>query len=309
MAAKPLVNPLRAVARLVPLFLATVVLSTLYALAPRSARRWRRYWQIATCRTATWLLGLSLEVTGSQDPHRPLLVCANHVSYLDIVVLSQLAEGTFVAKSEIADWPLFGWIGRITNTIFVTRSPARAREQRLDIDRRLRSGDNLILFPEGTSTDGTSVLPFKSSLFDIVTRGPKSENETADAGASALLQPVSIAYATAKDGTPLQGELTELYCWYGGMTLAPHLWRVAGMRGAIVRVAFHPIVDPATLPDRKAIARACHDVIAKAVATAHGRGEVRTVVTDHDETKAREHVDTFSAQKKDPPERRVQAIE
>ena len=98
--------------------------------------------------------------------HRPTLFVANHTSYLDIEIMGAAIEGSFVAKAEVARWPIFGWLAKLQRTIFVERADrAGAARQRDEIRRRLDEGDNLILFPEGTSGDGIHVLPFKSTLF------------------------------------------------------------------------------------------------------------------------------------------------
>lgn len=223
--------------------------------------------QVAWCRLVLALAGLRVTVTGERHRGGPTLFAANHVSYLDIPVLSSAIEATFVAKSEVADWPLFGAIAQVTRTVFVSRSGPKARAQRDEIRRRLGRGENLLLFPEGTSTDGRSVVAFKSSLFGLVDAGPEAVGG-GGAPADVVVQPVSVAYVRYADGRPLADGLTDLYCWYGEATLVPHLWRVLGLRGATVELRFHPPIA-ADDADRKALARASHAAVAAGVAEAH----------------------------------------
>ncbi len=266
MPAEPEVSRLRAVLRLALLAVINVVMLAAYGLSPPSARRWRRRVQVWWCRSASRLIGLTVRRFGTPYEGRPALICANHASYLDIVVLAQVVEGLFVAKSDVARWPVFGMIARVTRTVFVDRTPARARDQSRQIDALIAAGERLILFPEGTSTDGTTVAPFKSSLFAIARPGPAA----AERGRARLaVQPVSIAYTRTTDGTPLTGGRTEWYGWYGDMTLAPHLFRVAGMRGAEVELRFHPPIWADEVADRKDLARRCQRSVEAGVAAAH----------------------------------------
>ncbi len=252
----------RAVLRTPAALLVTVLLMLAYGLAPRSARRWRRRVQVAWCRALLWLTGLRVVSRGAVAPSGVTVFVANHVSYLDILVVSSQVEGVFIAKSEVAGWPLFGRIATLTGTILVDRTPARARAQRAEIHARLVAGDNLILFAEGTSTDGAGVAPFKSTLFDIVSPG-------ADV-ADTWVQPLSIAYVRDRAGRPLTGARRDLYAWHGDMTLAPHLLNVLAMPGAEVRLTLHPPFRAVEIGDRKALARVSRDVVAAGVAASYG---------------------------------------
>lgn len=242
-----------------PLFLlVNAVTIPLYAMALGPARRWRRPIQVFWCRAMLRLVGLHVHTIGT--PHRggPTLYVANHASYLDIPVLSRRLQGAFVAKSDVAHWPLFGIISRLTGTIFVSRQLAEARVQGERIRAHLAAGGNLLLFPEGTSTDGSGVAPFKAAPFDLA----------AGRGKETVVQPVSIAYPRYADGTPLTGSLRELYCWYGDMTLLPHLLKVFALRGAEVELRFHPPVHASQFPGRKALARHSQEQVAAGVAAA-----------------------------------------
>jgi lyso-ornithine lipid O-acyltransferase len=258
---------LRSSAAALLFLLANAVLIPAYAACLGPARRWRRPIQIVWCRIVCRLVGLHVRVVGAPHTIGPTLYVSNHVSYLDIAVLSRHLDAAYVAKSEVARWPLFGMIARLTGTIFVSRRSAEARVQRQTVRAHLGAGGNLLLFPEGTSTDGTGVAPFKAALFDIA--GITSSKTGSDTGIDVVVQPISLAYTRSVDGTPLTGSYRDLYCWYGDMTLVPHLLRVLGLRGAEVVLCYHPAVRPDAFASRKALARHCEEHVAAGVADAH----------------------------------------
>src|SRR3546814_20751956 len=125
--------------------------------------------------------------------------------------------------------------------------------------RRLEAGDDLVLFPEGTSGDGNRVLAFKSALFSVAERRPQGEPLT--------VQPVSIAY-TRLDGLPLGRYLRPFFAWYGDMELGPHLWHAIGLGRVTVMVEFHEPVTLDQFGSRKALSDHCHDVVSRGVAAA-----------------------------------------
>lgn len=204
------------------------------------------------------IIGLSVRVRGRPALPGPTLFAANHASYLDISVLGALIPGSFIAKSEVARWPLFGLLAKLQRTVFVNRHLRReVGAQRDEMRRRLSRGDNLILFPEGTSDDGTRVLPFKSALF--------SAAGVAFGDGHLPVQPVSIAY-TRLDGLPMGRALRPMYAWYGEMKMAPHLWRVLALGQATVEVTFHRPVTLSQFASRKALAEHCWRTVAAGVA-------------------------------------------
>jgi 1-acyl-sn-glycerol-3-phosphate acyltransferase len=198
---------------------------------------------------------------------RATLFISNHSSYLDIPVLGSLLPTSFVAKNEVGGWPLFGLLARLQRTVFVDRNARhRADEQRDSIAGRLQAGDKLVLFPEGTSSDGNRTLPFKTALFAVAA--------TQVDGKPLTLQPVSVT-ATHLDGLPLGHAWRALYAWYGDMELPPHLWQLARLGGRIrVLVEFHPPVSLADFSSRKALADHCWRTVAAGVERAvKGRDE------------------------------------
>lgn len=228
-------------------------------LGSRLAERLPHAYHRLCCR----LFGLAVEQRGAISTVRPTLFVANHSSYLDIIVFSSLMPVSFIAKSEVADWPFFGWLAKLQRTVFVDRQRRTTREQRDDIARRLAAGDNLMLFPEGTSDDGNRILPFRSALLSVAERRVGT-----NAGERPLvIQPVSIAYARL-NGLPLGYGLRPLLAWYGDMDLAAHLWRAAGLGRISVVVEFHPPVTIEAFGSRKALTEHCQRAIAGGVGAA-----------------------------------------
>jgi 1-acyl-sn-glycerol-3-phosphate acyltransferase len=194
------------------------------------------------------IVGMSVEVIGTPSPDSPTLFVANHSSYWDIEVLGSMLTASFVAKTEVGGWPLFGLLARLQRTVFVERRRGAAGRSRNEIAERLAAGDSLVLFAEGTSSDGNRVLPFKSALFAAAA---PAQGRTA-----LVVQPVSIA-PTRLDGIPLGYGRRALYAWYGDMDLAPHLWAAVKAGRLLVRVEFHPPVSFDGFPNRKALAEHC----------------------------------------------------
>jgi len=202
------------------------------------------YYHRCCCR----ILGITVRSIGTPSRERPVLFAANHTSYLDIEILGSLIPGSFVAKEEVARWPLFGWLAKLQRSVFVDRRVRSAAAQRDAMARRFDEGDALILFPEGTSGDGNRVLPFKTALFAAVDgRGDR---------APVTVQPVSVAY-TRLDGIPLGRHYRPFFAWYGAMALMPHLWTMLALGTLEAVVEFHPPTSLAECGSRKALAQYC----------------------------------------------------
>ncbi len=221
----------------------------------RLARRLPRVYHSWSCR----VLGFRVRVSGVPQARRPTLFVANHTSYADIEILGGLIEGCFVSKTEVAKWPLWGWLAKLQQTVFIDRRIRSTAAQRDAIQRRLDEGHNLILLPEGTTGDGNRVMRFKSELFSVA--------DYAAGGEPLPVQPVSVAYARL-DGMPLGRFDRPHFAWYGDMEFAPHFWNMLGRGTVGIEVTFHPPVTLAEFPSRKALADHCHRVIAAGVATA-----------------------------------------
>lgn len=227
------------------------VLLRLRRLSERLPRAYHRL----CCR----IFGFDIVVLGRISPARPTLFVSNHTSYLDIPVLGGLLPASFVAKSEVATWPVFGWLAKLQRTVFVDRKRGTTHRQRDDLQTRLDAGDNLILFPEGTSNDGNRVLPFRSALLSVAERQVKSGLLT--------VQPLSISY-TGLNGIPLGHGLRPLLAWYGDMTLGGHLWHFCRLGRVRVVVEFHPATSIGHFPSRKELTRHCLAQVAGGVSRA-----------------------------------------
>ena len=205
---------------------------------PRMARRFPMHYHRLVCR----ILGVQVTVIGQAPAKGPVLIASNHVSWLDIIVLSAVAPISFIAKRDVNAWPFFGSLARLQRTVFVHRDKRHATGQSRDeMQHRLAQGDILVLFPEGTSSDGMRVLPFKSAFFG------------AAAYDGVTVQPVSLAYGGHRN-LPMPRRLRPLYAWYGGMDLAPHLWEALQAGPIEVTVVCHPTLSLNSGMNRKALA-------------------------------------------------------
>lgn len=199
------------------------------------------------CRIVLVLIGLRVRWDGVAAV-APAVVVANHVSWLDVIVLNAGARVRFVAKSEVAGWSGIGWLARSTGTLFITRRSVEAGAQLAQLRAAVAEGQPVLLFPEGTSTDGQRVLPFKSTLFAAVT-GPGALPGVA-------VQPVTLAYR------PPAGEDPRIHGWWGDMAFGPHLLDLlARPRLGSAVVVRHPPLRADACPGRKALAAACEAAV------------------------------------------------
>jgi 1-acyl-sn-glycerol-3-phosphate acyltransferase len=259
-------SPARAVLRITAYALLTLPLLPVQALLNVVCKPAARWLPVYYHRLVCLILGLKVRVRGTMSPARPTLFAVNHVSYLDIEVLGSLIPGSFVAKREVSTWPFFSWLAKLQRSVFVERKAHATLKSNDEITRRLQAGDDLILFPVGTSSDGTYVLPFRSSFFAAAQVRRKD-------GQPIPVQPVSICY-TRLDGIPLGRHWRPFYTWFGDMELGGHAWQMAGLGEVEVMVNFHPPVDIDQLGDRKKLSAYCQQVITEGVASSNsGRFE------------------------------------
>ena len=206
------------------------------------------------CRTALRILRLPLSVRG-RPMTQPGAIVANHSSWLDIFVLNAVQTIYFVAKAEVADWPMIGWLARATGTVFIARKGTEAKKQQDIFESRLQAGHRLLFFPEGTSTDAIRVLPFKSTLFEAFF-SPALER-------SMHIQPVTVVFHAPP------GEDRRHYGWWGDMDFAGHLLKMlATPRQGRVEVIFHPEVPVDAFENRKILSQHCERIIRTAHVTA-----------------------------------------
>ena len=208
------------------------------------------------------LFGMRITVVGKparpSKKKGPVLLASNHNSWMDITVLSAVTKVSFVAKAEVETWPLFGWLAKLQRTIFVKRDArAQTAHQTAELLKRLERGDRLVLFPEGTSSDGNKVLPFNSSLFGVAQLA-----EMKPGMKSLRVQPVSISYQKLH-GLPMGRYYRPFYAWYGEMELAPHLWRGLQLGPIDVVVEFHEPITLADTGNRKKLALLARNRVAR----------------------------------------------
>ena len=205
------------------------------------------------------IVGMRIETTGRMAHARPLLLVANHVSWVDIVVLSAVAPVSFIAKAEMVTWPVFGWLARAQRTVFVDRADRkRAAEQADRISRRLEAGDAMVLFPEGTTSDGHRVLSFNASLLgaagNVVRRGHVE---------AAWIQPVALRYARLQ-GMAIERHGMRRVGWPGAVPLMPHLPDTIREGGLDVHVTFGEPVRFDSGSKRKLVSAELHATIRRA---------------------------------------------
>jgi lyso-ornithine lipid O-acyltransferase len=210
------------------------------------------------------LIGVRIREVGRRSAATPVLILSNHVSWLDICVIAALAPVVFIAKSEVAGWPVLGWLARLQRTIFIDR---RARHQTgaatREIAARLLGGDAVVLFAEGTSSDGIRVLPFRSSLVGAVHHAlGNTAHHT-----HVTVQPMSLAYV-GFGGVPIGRGLRERVAWYGDVELVPHLLRVVASGAVDVIVSWGEATAYDMSADRKAIARGAERSVRRMTAAA-----------------------------------------
>lgn len=204
-----------------------------------------------------FLFGIKLKINGLPQKYKTIYI-SNHSSYIDIIILGSVLDALFVAKSEIASWPFINRVVKLGKTIFVNRKQSmRAKKQIEILDNNLNEGFNIIIFPEGTSNDGTKVLPFKSSLFAIQEKENKKDH---------YFQPTSITY-TRLDGIPLNRMFKPFFAWYGDMDLVPHAWKFLGIGNCEIILNFHQPIEFSKFKSRKETSNICYNIISDQVAS------------------------------------------
>ncbi len=199
------------------------------------------------CRNAFRILGIGFRTSGVLMRERGAVV-ANHTSWLDIFALNARKRVYFVSKAEVANWPGIGWLARATGTVFIERNPKKAREQTRIFEDRLKAGHKLLFFPEGTSTDGLRVLPFKTTLFAAFFTDELRE--------FMYVQPVSVVFHAPK------GQPDRFYGWWGDMDFGPHLLKTLSARKqGWVELIYHSPAKVSDFKNRKALAAHCEQAV------------------------------------------------
>jgi 1-acyl-sn-glycerol-3-phosphate acyltransferase len=259
------------------------VQAILVRTSPNLARRFPHWYHRQVCR----LIGLRLTIDGQVLPGRPVLLVSNHTSWLDIPVLSAVAPVSFVAKKEVGGWPFVASLARLQQTVFVDRERRHAAgETANEMLRRLERGDALVLFAEGTSSDGNRVLPFKTSLF-AAAKPVKFESHSAPA---VHVQTVSIVY-THLHGVPLGRADRPHVGWYGDMEMTSHAWSLLRAGPLDVRIRIGPPHTLDSFADRKDLAaRSEKDVREHVVRILRGRASCEPVEVTYPTSEQRKAV-------------------
>jgi len=244
-----MIASLRRVLALGVMILATAVMAPMQVLVLKSGMvdpgRLPRLWH----RILVKAIGLRIHAHGSLIEKRPLLVACNHVSWTDIMVLGSLVDVTFIAKADLAGWPVFGFLAGLQRTLFVERERrGRAGTQAGEIAGRLAGNEAVVLFAEGSTGDGNHLLPCKSTLFGA------ARMALSGAGATVYIQPVAIAY-TKLHGMPMGRQHRQLAAWIGDSELVPHLFSLIGEGAIDVEVRFGAARAFTAESDRKLVAR------------------------------------------------------
>ena len=227
----------------------------LIALSATGARRFPHLYHRAVTR---WL-DIRLNIIGEPVRDRPCLIASNHVSWLDITVLSAVTPLSFIAKKEVDSWPGFGTLARLQRTVFIDRDRRQSTSvSRDEMQERLKAGETLVLFAEGTSSDGWSVLPFKSAYFAA------AENP------DVVVQPVTLAYR-GHWGIPMMRRTRPFYAWYGDMEMESHLWQALAQGPIEVDVICHKPLTLAEAGNRKALAREAEAAVRRGLVEAFAR--------------------------------------
>jgi 1-acyl-sn-glycerol-3-phosphate acyltransferase len=227
------------------------------ATGSRYARTFPHWYHRQVCK----IVGIRLDVDGEVAATQGVLLISNHVSWLDITVLSAVAPVSFVAKQEVASWPFVSWLAKLQRSVFVDRTRrSEVGDKANEILNRLAEGDHIVLFAEGTSSDGNSVIPFKTALF-AAAKPPGG----APMGAQVSAQTLALTY-TKIYGLPLCRRGRYMIAWYGDMNLASHAWQLLGFGPIDASIRIGPPVPLDQFPDRKALARYAEDKVRKDVA-------------------------------------------
>ncbi|WP_237216958.1 lysophospholipid acyltransferase family protein [Falsiroseomonas oryziterrae] len=250
---RPLGGRVRAVRRIATILIWTLIAIPIQALLMVLPGRGNIAFGKFYFRALAWLMGLKIRVVGDAAPGRSVLFVSNHSSWLDIVVLGGTLDACFIAKREIGEWPLINIVAKLGRTVFVSRSRTQTKGEAGVIREKLGQGERIILFPEGTTSDGTRVLPFRSAFLSV-------------ADHATLVQPVSVVFDRL-GGLPACRRDRPLFAWYGDMDIGSHFWRLARRSKTRATVVLHAAVDPATYPDRKVLTAACAEVVTEACAT------------------------------------------
>ena len=208
----------------------------------------RKSWSVLILR----LFGLKLKVIGKQSYNSTIFV-SNHISWTDILVIQSVLDIIFVAKSDVKKMPGLGFLAGIANTVFIDRNPQKISKDSLILKKKIEKGELICFFPEGTSTDGLRVLKFKSGFFQLLFDGIYNQNKYIK-----KVQPLSIYYKVNNKNLS-----KDFYGWWGSMSIISHITKILCLSSGSVELKFHDSLNSEEFNDRKEIALAAENTIAK----------------------------------------------
>ncbi len=216
----------------------------------------RSYYRFVNLFWQSILRVMGFRITSNGLPERlsGTLIISNHISYMDVFVYGALMQARFTPKEDIRSWPVFGWLTNLSRPLYIDRSSRTSiKKQRQEMLEAMAQGDNFVVYAESTTSDGTSVLPFKSGLFDVAMARHKGEENAPDIP----ILPMAIQYRMI-DGEPVTDANKDVIAWYReGDTMLPHLWGILKRRSIVVELHFFPMVHSHEFAHRKELAALC----------------------------------------------------
>ncbi len=219
-----------------------------WMLRLHQAQAWVVTWFFRLC---IMVIGVRINTEGMLTAHRPLMLVTNHCSYLDIFVIAAIYPVAFTPKSDIKYWPVVNIMALCGDSVFVERKPAKLPKTRQLMQKRLLDGKVVCLFPEGTTSEGDAIKPFKSGFFSMAESEELKELQ---------VQPATVAY-THVDGQLITSENRRAISWVDDMALLPHLFRLLNYRSINVTVQFHEAVSIQQFASRKELCQHCETVV------------------------------------------------
>ncbi len=197
------------------------------------------------------MFGLKVIVEGDISTAPNVVYMANHISYLDILAMGSVLKGSFVAKKDVESWPFFGIMAKQQRTVFISRDPKHAAQETQMLLGRLKEPLPLIIFPEGTSSNGRQIVTFKTAFFEIFLNQ------------NFIIQPFTVSLMEFNGHRNVNDTLRDEYTWHGDMDLVPHLWSFSKKKGAIVKLKFEKTIPTTYFNNRKELSNAVYDAVVK----------------------------------------------
>ncbi len=218
-------------------------------------------WPHLVHRSICFALNIKVKTIGAPLDGPPTLFVSNHVSWIDIVVLGHVMKACFIAKKDMIEWPVLGYLSTLQRTIFVNRERRTdVVAQRREMQERIHNGDNLILFPEGTTSDGGRVLPFKSALFGVTEKAMHLEVDDHGHIPELMVQPVTLVYKKINNLPTIRANRHSV-AWIGDVEIGDHLKGVLNLLKVEVEVHFHEPVSRNIFKTRKELSAYCQRTI------------------------------------------------